>query len=505
MNKHFYSRVAVCCLLTLIPLFTLTSVLYYSYLYHSERWTQYSAQKAVFAIESIFDFGEMANQLALKNIGSPCKVVVKNLRHEVTSIPYVRSVNLAKNNIIYCTSLFGKSNFEDDDSEYINNKLLLMPGNNVKKDHPLIVIRTTNGQTSALSGIDGLYIQALLSQQEDESLMLFLKIENEWLSENGSFFFDSPKTPLFFGNNIESKKYPFSVYAGLNYESKWLGFLNSNRNILIYLMIVLISFSIIMWWQLNKPRDFIHELKRALDHNEFIPYAQPIVDSSSKKIIGIEILMRWQHPINGIVRPDLFIPQAEDSGLIVPMTTSMFKNTAKSIKKYESILPNNFHIGINITATHCIGMRLFYDCQEFLAHINSSKIKLVLELTERQKLDVTPSTLSLFNKINMIGVNLAIDDFGTGHSSLNYLNHLNVKILKIDLSFVSQVGSNSLSEHLIDNIIDLGERLGISMIAEGVETDYQANYLEKKGVEYLQGYLIGKPIPLENLLSSLEE
>ncbi|OHY91302.1 hypothetical protein BJD16_03615 [Aeromonas sobria] len=489
--------------MTLLPLFTITTIFYYSYLYQSERWTQHSAQKAVFAIESIFDFGEMANQLALKNIGSPCKVAVRNLRHEVTSIPYVRSVNLAKNNVIYCTSLFGKSNFVDNNSEYINNKLLLMPGNSVEKDHPLIVIRTTNGETSALSGIDGLYIQALLSQQEDENLMLFLKIEKEWLSENGSFFSDSPTRTLFFGRNIESKKYPFSVYAGLNYESPWIGFLKKNKNILIYLIFILISFSTIMWWQLNKPRDFTHELKRALEHNEFIPYAQPIVDSLSKKIIGIEILMRWQHPINGIVRPDLFIPQAEDSGLIVPMTTSIFKSTARLIKKYESNLPSKFHIGINITAAHCNGMRLFYDCQEFLAYLNSDKIQLVLELTERQKLDVTPPILSLFNKLHKIGVNLAIDDFGTGHSSLSYLNYLNVKTLKIDLSFVSQIGSNSLSEHLIDNIIDLGERLGISMIAEGVETVNQANYLEQKGVEYLQGYLIGKPIPLESFLSSL--
>ncbi|MFM5622440.1 EAL domain-containing protein [Aeromonas veronii] len=504
MRNLFFIRVTVHCLLTLLSLCGVTAVMYFNYLHNSEEWTQHSAKKAVLAIESILDFGEMANQLALNNAGIPCEIVVRKLRHEVTSIPYVRSVNLAKDNIIYCTSLFGESNFPDNGSEYINNKLLLMPGNSVAKDHPLIVIRTKNGETSALSGIDGLYIQTLLSQQKDEYLTLHLKIEREWLSENGSFFVDSPTGNLFFGRNVESKKYPFSVYAGLSYDYPWRGFLKSDRNILIYLLCVITSLSIIIWWQLNKPRDFRQELQRALKNNEFIPYAQPISDSSSKKIIGIEILMRWQHPINGVVRPDLFIPQAENSGLIVPMTTSIFNHTSKLIKKYESNLPSEFHVGINITAAHCTGMRLFYDCQEFLTYLNSDKIKLVLELTERQKLDVTLPIQSLFDKLNKIGVDLAIDDFGTGHSSLNYLNHLNVKILKIDLSFVSQIGSSSLSEHLIDNIIDLGKRLGIIMIAEGVETANQANYLEQKGVEYLQGYLIGKPIPLELFLSTLQ-
>lgn len=358
-----------------------------------------------------------------------------------------------------------------------------MPGNVVERDHPLIVIRMTDGDTSALSGIDAIYMLTLLAQQEDENLMLFLKIENEWLSEDGSFFSTTPIEDLISIRHAESQRYPFSVYAGLNYKSLWSGFLKNNKVMLTYILLISLSFSIIMWWQLNRPRDFTHELERALEKNEFIPYAQPIVDSLSKSIVGIEILMRWEHPIKGVIRPDLFIPQAEDSGLIIPMTTSIFKSSARLLKEYESRLPCKFHVGINITATHCNGMRLLYDCQEFLGYFKNDKIQLILELTERQRLDIAPPILSLFNKINMMGVNLAIDDFGTGHSSLNYLNHLNVKVLKIDLSFISQIGTNSISEHLIDNIIDLSKRLGTKLIAEGVETVEQATYLEQKGVE----------------------
>lgn len=151
---------------------------------------------------------------------------------------------------------------------------------------------------------------------------------------------------------------------------------------------------------------------------------------------------------------------------------------------------------------HCNGMQLLYDCQEFLAMVNNSNIKLVLELTERQKLDNTPHIASLFSTLNNLGVTLAIDDFGTGHSSLSYLNEFNVKTLKIDLSFVSQIGKNSLSEHLIDNVIDLGKRLNMSMIAEGVETNEQAEFLKSREVSYLQGYLFGKPEPLSEWLLS---
>ena len=128
---------------------------------------------------------------------------------------------------------------------------------------------------------------------------------------------------------------------------------------------------------------------------------------------------------------------------------------------------------------------------------------LVLELTERELLVADPRTLALFRRLDEMGVRLAIDDFGTGHSSLHYLQQFHVDYLKIDKSFIGRIGTESLSEHIVDNVIDLGTRLGLALVAEGVETRRQADYLRGKGVDYLQGYLYGRPLTPQQFLQRL--
>nr|WP_276308124.1 EAL domain-containing protein [Aeromonas jandaei] len=133
------------------------------------------------------------------------------------------------------------------------------------------------------------------------------------------------------------------------------------------------------------------------------------------------------------------------------------------------------------------------ECRLFLDHFAPGKVVLVLELTERELLVADPKTLSLFRQLDEMGVKLAIDDFGTGHSSLIYLQQFHVDYLKIDQSFIARIGTESLSEHIVDNVIDLATRLGLALVAEGVETSRQADYLRSKGVDYLQGFLFARP------------
>ena len=128
---------------------------------------------------------------------------------------------------------------------------------------------------------------------------------------------------------------------------------------------------------------------------------------------------------------------------------------------------------------------------------------MVLELTERELLVANSHTLSLFAQLDEMGVKLAIDDFGTGHSSLIYLQQFHVDYLKIDRSFIGRIGTESLSEHIVDNVIDLGRRLGLALVAEGVETEHQAAYLRGKGVHYLQGFLFARPQPLRQFCQGL--
>jgi EAL domain-containing protein (putative c-di-GMP-specific phosphodiesterase class I) len=246
-----------------------------------------------------------------------------------------------------------------------------------------------------------------------------------------------------------------------------------------------------------------HEMQRALDAGEFIPYFQPVVHGDSKKWSGAEVLMRWNHPKEGLVRPDLFIPFAEHSGLIVPMTRALMQQTAALLGPQSALLTQPFHLGINITASHCRDLELVEDCRELLAAFAPGSISLVLELTERELIEPTDITRQLFEQLHAMGVMIAIDDFGTGHSSLGYLRKFNVDFLKIDQSFVAMIGIDALSRHILDTIIELSAKLDLGIVAEGVETQEQADYLTAHHVNFMQGYLFGKPMPAADFLRAL--
>jgi len=247
----------------------------------------------------------------------------------------------------------------------------------------------------------------------------------------------------------------------------------------------------------------IHEMQRALAADEFVPWFQPVVHGDTRKWSGTEVLMRWKHPKEGLVRPDLFIPFAEDSGLIVPMTRSLMRQTAQLLGPVSSSFAEPFHIGINITASHCKDLELVKDCREFLSAFAPGSIYLVLELTERELIKPSDITLELFEQLHALGVMIAIDDFGTGHSSLGYLRQFNVDFLKIDQSFVAMIGIDALSRHILDTIIELSAKLDLGIVAEGVETEEQSDYLTAHGVNFLQGYLFGRPMPAAEFISAL--
>lgn len=213
--------------------------------------------------------------------------------------------------------------------------------------------------------------------------------------------------------------------------------------------------------------------------------------------------MRWKHPKEGLVRPDLFIPLAEDSGLIVPMTRALLRQTAAQLAPHAARFSPGFHIGVNITARHCQDLALVEDCREFLAAFAPGQVSLVLELTERELIEPTDITRQLFDALHQLGVLIAIDDFGTGHSSLAYLRNFNVDYLKIDQSFVAMIGADALSGHILDSIIELSGKLDLGIVAEGVETAQQCEYLVAQGVDFLQGYLFGRPLPCDEFINSL--
>lgn len=247
------------------------------------------------------------------------------------------------------------------------------------------------------------------------------------------------------------------------------------------------------------------ELERALLAGEFVPYLQPLVDARDGRWVGAEVLMRWQHPSEGMVGPDLFIPMAERSGLIVPMTRDLMRQVGEGLAPYGKVLGEGFHLGINISAVHCGEAGLLDDCLSLQAKFLPYRPSLMLELTERELIAASEVTEQLFGRLDAQGIQLALDDFGTGNSSLAYLHRFKVDALKIDKSFVAMIGVDALSVCILDSIVELCGKLDLMIIAEGVETEEQRRYLVERGVDVLQGYLFGRPMPLDAFVQAMGE
>ncbi len=460
------------------------------------------AESIVHKIDSIFFYAEKANEktLSLALSENNCDEVYFELKKIAASIPYVRTTNISVDGYINCTSLWGDRIFEDDDERYVSDKLLLMPGSLVTQNHPLVVLRTSKYNVAALSGIDALHIRQTLFSSTLDPHLTYFSLGNIWLDQDGALLNSDPTKQLVSVESAKSGFFPYGVSVGFSYSSLQEAFWHDRKFYILLILLIQLSFLVYYWWHTTRPKSLDEELKRAIKKEEFVPYAQAVVNAKTREIEGVEILVRWLHPIQGVVRPDLFIPQAEESGLIVPMTQLLLKETAKQLRAYSSHLTKPFHVGVNISPQHCRGMDLVSECKEFIQTVNQENIMLVLELTEREVLVFSETTEVLFSALKNLGCKIAIDDFGTGHSSLANLQKFRVNYIKIDQMFVQGVGSNPISRHLVESTIELANRLSLEIVAEGVETEYQEEYLSNYNVKYLQGFLFSKPIPLGEFL-----
>ena len=244
---------------------------------------------------------------------------------------------------------------------------------------------------------------------------------------------------------------------------------------------------------------FETSLRRALDNQEFVLHYQPQIDIASGRITGAEALIRWRHPDLGMVSPAQFIPVAEESGLIVPISTWVLQQACAQAATWRKVLSAPLRVGINVSALqfrHRDFVELVTDTID-QSGIEASALE--LELTESVVMHDADSVIAKLLALQEVGVGLAIDDFGTGYSSLSYLKRFPIDRLKIDQSFVSDIGRNSDSEAIIQAIISMAHSLRLQTLAEGVETVEQFNFLRDHGGEEVQGYLFSRPIPSDDL------
>lgn len=456
-------------------------------------------------VEKIIDYADDVNKkvLQLPFSSDSCELQLPGIRTIIATTPFIRSVLIGKGNIILCHSLTGELHVVDSQKEYQGGKLTLLSGNLIQTRHPIILVKDTRESLFSVTAIDGVYIETVMQQLTEAGVVIQFSIGNVYLHSDGTLSWKSYAGKSVAFQEVSSKRYPFNLSVSLNKTSLLSAWFTYQKQHIILIALLFGALSIVVILQSRKNYSLDEDIRIGIEGNEFIAYGQRIIDLEHNSVSGMEILVRWFHPTEGIIRPDLFIPHAERSGMIIPMTKSLFHQVANYIN--NSYVPDGFYFSFNITAKHCTDMELYDDCMMFLESTKGKNISLVLELTEREMIPQNEKIHELFKKLNDAGVRIAIDDFGTGHSSLSYLYNQNISVLKLDQSFVANIDTDAVSGILIDSIIELAHNLSLKIIAEGIENKAQSIYLKKKGVTFAQGYLYGKPQPVDELLSSLRK
>ena len=237
------------------------------------------------------------------------------------------------------------------------------------------------------------------------------------------------------------------------------------------------------------------ELRRAIDQAEFVLNYQPIVDVRTGELVGAEALIRWDHPTHGRIAPSVFIPLAEETGLIDEIGTWVLRTACTEVARWAALSPGRVpRVSINLSAHQLADPQLAWTVQAAMAHASATPSWITLELTESLLMENSSAYLERLHAIRALGVQLAIDDFGTGYSSLAYLEQFPVTHIKIDRSFVTPLDDPRRGDGVVHAIVEIGRALGLTTVAEGIETPTQLARLRELGCELGQGYLFAQPL-----------
>ena len=247
-----------------------------------------------------------------------------------------------------------------------------------------------------------------------------------------------------------------------------------------------------------------HSLHRALERSELMLHYQPVVEIDGVTTVGVEALIRWQHPDQGLVAPYRFIPVAEESGMIIPIGAWVLEQACYQLRdwNHRGRTGPQGSVEVNLSARQIDDRRIVRTVEEILARSGLPPEHLTLEITESALMEDAASALSVLRALKEIGVLLAIDDFGTGYSSLSYLQRFPLDFLKVDRSFVEALGVSVEGEEIVSAVINLAHALGLKVVAEGVETTEQLEILRSLRCDLAQGFLFSRPLPATEIVTA---
>lgn len=475
----------------------ISSVLYFINLKNNQQKIQLGQRAQSFISNYLQDLTKTMASMSHLSV-STCNKTFDQLSRNAAFNVGIRVLMLARNNIVYCSSAIGSSELQlstlfpsIDPRKTLD--IQLQQGTPVVPSRPILVywLRTPGEENAGIIAIIELNMSPYLlftSTGNRNNRDFALLAGDKALSASSSTLTLVSKLPI--TNYVQFMVPDFPLKLRLYAPSL------SRDNILFTLLAGLLSsllFGALIYYSLLNRHSVEREILRSIRSKEFFVQYQPIVDTNIDQITGIEALLRWQHPIEGFISPEVFINYAESQGIIVELTQHMMMLVATDAHQLAKKLPANFKLSINISPNHMKAASFRKDVTDFLNALPKKHFLIIFEITERGMID-NEYAIREFKWLRNQGIEIAIDDFGTGHSALIYLEKYTLDYLKIDRAFIMSIEKNTLFAPVLDTVLKLTEELKLKTVAEGVETYQQAEYLRNHGVTFIQGFFYSRPL-----------
>lgn len=490
-------------LITALTFCFLIVVIYYQTIFFLEDTTNRKLNQVVRNIDELLFYAEESLLRTDSFSGTDCTPeVLENIRVVVAASPNIRSIELVRDGRIYCSSVFGR--YSDLHITYGKNRFSVHLSEITNPGVPFLALQHFSSQKnySVVATIDGFHIAESLNSV-NSYFPIYLKVNKNIISSLTNSFENSisNKREKFYASKLSYNE-KYSVYSNYSYSDVMRYMLNKDIFFILMALIISLATGLFSLFIVNREKSLKELLEKSIEKNEIVPWIQPIFDKNGN-IHGGEILARWIHPEKGFIPADNFIPLAEENNLIIPLTYSLFLQVQKKLKDTWNLLPNGSHLAFNISPECFLHDDFINEVNSFMECFPVLKPNLVLELTERQPL-ADETIHDVINRLHSKNIKFALDDFGTGYSNINYLQKYKFDLIKIDKSFIRDLTSKTHIGNIVGNIVQMTHSIGAQNIAEGVETQEQFDELKSLGVEFYQGYLLAKPMTLDNFNAQIQ-
>ncbi len=458
-----------------------------------------AATQSVIAIDRLFNEARYASEQAQPLLLLPCSPEAQTeLGRLAIGSEHIRIINLFYNNHTFCSSWGGTRIMKKHESDVSGYAITLILDKYISPGVPVMLLRSVFKEGK---------VTASMTTHRAARTLRLLSIHRPLTMRVGSLRLtsDNKLQPISENisardfNAIHSNLYPFVVEYPNSPQVPFSSFLKEGAVSLILSVLLGTVVFTGLWKLLFHRKTPYEQLAEAINKGEIVPWYQPVVDPETGYITGVEILARQIKDDGTVLTPEHFIPLAESSDLIIPLTRSLMSRAAQELSVLLKKSNYRWHIGVNFTQAHVLDNGFIDECTSFINNFSPHSIMLTVELTEREQFNASPEMKNRLQELHEKGISIALDDFGTGYANLEYISKVHVDIIKIDRMFVKRVGQGVSGERLLSSLIDMVSILKLKIVAEGIETEEQVTWLSTHGVTWLQGFLYSPPIPIKTL------